>query len=94
MLTNKDIEYLRTEKGESEQNINQIKQVLKGIHLLLVKRYDTFYETTQNITEKEARELLGDEHFLSCLDRCAFHHSATGTVDGDTYISFHSSFWK
>ena len=72
-LTEEDKKFLREMMYEDEKSINQIEKALdKTIFELDGKR----------ITAEEARKILGDEDFLSGLDRSSFHVDAVRYTEG------------
>lgn len=57
-------------------------------------RYSLYTKATgkeKTISRTTARELLGDEQFLSGLGRSAFHWSSSRSVDETTSVFFDSS---
>lgn len=74
-LTREDREYLREHFHEEEWAINQIEEAIKKT---------TFKIGGKRVTSTEVIRRIGREHFLSCMDRSAFHWSATTeTPDGE-----------
>ena len=98
-LSDSDIEYLK-KIGHTEEDIPQIEEALNNTIYTLGnagKSSDGSIEIPdeQNdveITAQEAREILGDEKFLSGLSRSAFHYTSGRWNNDDTkYVSFDSS---
>lgn len=98
-LSDSDIEYLK-KIGHTEEDIPQIEEALNNTIYTLGnagKSSDGNIEIPdeQNdveITAQEARDILGDEKFLSGLSRSAFHYTSGRWSDDDTkYVSFDSS---
>ena len=73
-------------EDESEQDKKQIKRALKCTKYELHKDG----EKTSNVSRKKAIELLGNEIFVSGLERSAFHYTAFRT-NNDIGILFDSS---
>lgn len=98
-LSDSDIEYLK-KIGHTEEDIPQIEEALNNTIYTLGnagKSSDGNIEIPDEqddveITAQEAREILGDEKFLSGLSRSAFHYTSGRWSDDDTkYVSFDSS---
>lgn len=84
-LTKQDIEMLR-KWGYLDEDLLQISKAITNT--------DYFYSNNgkeEKITHKQARELLGDEKFLSGISRSAFHYSSSREIDGNGYVFFDSS---
>jgi hypothetical protein len=80
-LTEEDKKFLREMMYEDEKSINQIEKALdKTIFELDGKR----------ITAEEARKILGDEDFLSGLDRSSFHVDAVRYTEERKAVTFDS----
>ena len=98
-LSDSDIEYLK-KIGHTEEDIPQIEDALNNTIYTLGnagKSSDGNIEIPDEqddveITAQEAREILGDEKFLSGLSRSAFHYTSGRWNNDDTkYVSFDSS---
>lgn len=98
-LSDSDIEYLK-KIGHTDEDIPQIEEALNVTKYTLgnaSKSSDGVIEIPDEqddieITAQEAREILGDEKFLSGLSRSAFHYTSGRWSDDDTkYVSFDSS---
>lgn len=98
-LSDSDIEYLK-KIGHTEEDIPQIEEALNNTIYTLGnagKSSDGNIEIPDEqddveITAQEAREILGDEKFLSGLSRSAFHYTSGRWNNDDTkYVSFDSS---
>lgn len=83
-LTKQDIETLK-EWGHLDKDLPQINRA--------ITKTDYFYSHNgkeEKITHKQARELLGDEQFLSGISRSAFHYSSCRKIEGKGSVSFDS----
>lgn len=98
-LSDSDIKYLK-KIGHTDEDIPQIEEALnKTIYKVgdATILEDGTIEIPDDqddriITAQEAREILGDEKFLSGLSRSAFHWTSGRWSDDDTeYVSFDSS---
>ena len=98
-LSDSDIALLK-KWGETDEDIQQIERAL---NVTVYKVADVIRDKKGNIvipdedddvviTAQEAREILGDETFLSGLDRSAFHWiSGRYNADETKYVGFNSS---
>lgn len=98
-LSEKDKETLK-QWGETDEDIQQIERALNVTEFTVgdVERAENGSivipdeDNDKVITAQEAREILGDETFLSGLDRSAFHWtSGRYNADETKYVSFDSS---
>ena len=98
-LSEKDKETLK-QWGETDEDIQQIERALNVTEFTVgdVERAENGSivipdeDNDRVITAQEAREILGDETFLSGLDRSAFHWtSGRYNADETKYVSFDSS---
>lgn len=98
-LSDSDIAYLK-KIGHTDEDIPQIEEALNVTKYTLgnadvsdngnIEIPDE--EDDVEITAQEAREILGDDKFLSGLSRSAFHWTSGRWSDDDTkYVSFDSS---
>lgn len=63
--------------GCSEEEIEQINNAVYLTDYTYTDYNNLYYFGRQNISAKRAREILGDEEFLSGLARSSFHYSAS-----------------
>ena len=98
-LSDSDIEYLK-KIGHEEDDIPQIERALNMTKYTVGNANKLDNDTIEipdeeddvEITAQEAREILGDEKFLSGLSRSAFHrNSGRWNYDDTKYVSFDSS---
>lgn len=98
-LSDSDIAYLK-KIGHTDEDIPQIEEALNTTKYTLgnagVSDNDNIKipdeEDDVEISAQEAREILGDETFLSGLSRSAFHWtSGRWSADNTKYVSFDSS---
>ena len=92
-LSEEDIAKLKS-WGESDKDIPQIEEALNITKFTVSDVIDGQVDMNaeKEITAQEARDILGDERFLSGLDRSAFHwNSGRYNADETKYVSFDSS---
>lgn len=101
-FSKKDIEIL--EKWEvPEEDIEQMDEFYGKTYYYYVEpvksifddviKYD--YDKKKRVTAEKAREILGDENFLSGLNRSTFHWSSERTNNNGDKVSFDSSrYWR
>lgn len=92
-LSEEDIAKLKS-WGESDKDIPQIEEALSITKFTVSDVIDGQVDMNaeKEITAQEARDILGDERFLSGLDRSAFHwNSGRYNADETKYVSFDSS---
>lgn len=89
-LTQREINYLKNQYGESDEDIEQIKRVICNRNLKIT--------ITQNGKEKrigyvQAKHLLGWQTFIGAIDRASFHWTCSRAINNDStrYISFDAS---
>lgn len=88
-LTLEDITYLK-DWGEDERSIAQIdRAVTKTIYEKLI--FEDGQDKSVRISRLEAKQILGNEQFLSGLSRSAFHWDAVRTAENGTKVYFDSS---
>ena len=81
-MTKRQIEILKG-FGEDDESIKQVERAAT----VTIYKYKG-----RRISRKKAIELLGEEEFLSSLDRSAFHWSCNREVAGkNEYVDFDSS---
>lgn len=86
-LSKSDREYLRKLGETEDEDINQIEYAIgKTIYTL-----DDENGKEKRISAKKAREILGDEKFLSGLQRSAFHWDSSRESDDGITVYFDSS---
>lgn len=84
-LTKHDIEILK-EWGYLDEELPQISRAITKTDY-----FHYFNGNSEKITHKQARELLGDEQFLSGISRSAFHYTAGREIEGKGSVSFDSA---
>ena len=92
-LSEEDIAKLKS-WGERDKDIPQIEEALNITKFTVSDVIDGQVDMNaeKEITAQEARDILGDERFLSGLDRSAFHwNSGRYNADETKYVSFDSS---
>lgn len=100
-LTEKDIEILK-EWEVPEEDIEQMDRFYSKTYYYYVEpvksifddiKYD--YDKKKRITAEKAREILGDEDFLSGLNRSTFHWTSERTNNNGERVCFDSShYWR
>lgn len=78
--------------GENEKNFRQLNEAMRRTKYTLVTPY-----TSRKIRKEEAVEILGENEYLSGIQRSAFHRTATRDVVGEdhAFVMFDSSaLWK
>lgn len=83
-LTQQDIEILK-KWGHQDKDLSQINKAITKTDY----RY-CHNGKEEKITHKQARELLGNEQFLSGISRSAFHYSSCREIEGKGYVDFDS----
>lgn len=100
-LTEKDIEILK-EWEVPEEDIEQMDRFYSKTYYYHVEpvksifddvKYD--YDKKKRITAEKAREILGDEDFLSGLNRSTFHWTSERINNNGEKVCFDSSrYWR
>ena len=78
--------------GEDEKNFRQLNEAMRRTKYTLVTPY-----TSRKIRKEEAVEVLGEDEYLSGIQRSAFHGTATRNVMGQPFqmVLFDSfALWK
>ena len=78
--------------GEDEKSFRQLNEAMRRTKYTLVTPY-----TSRKIRKEEAVEVLGEDEYLSGIQRSAFHGTATRKVMGQPFqmVLFDSSaLWK
>ena len=90
-MTKYQEEYFKAH-GEDEKNFRQLNEAMRRTKYTLVTPY-----TSRKIRKEEAVEVLGEDEYLSGIQRSAFHGTATRKVMGKPFqmVLFDSSaLWK
>lgn len=90
-MTKYQEEYFKAH-GESEDSFRQLNEAMRRTKYTLVTPY-----TSRKIRKEEAVEILGEDEYLSGIQRSAFHGTATRKVMGQLFqmVLFDSSaLWK
>lgn len=100
-LTEEDIEFLEVYEIPKE-DIEQMDEFYGKTYYYYVEavrsnigdiKYD--YDKKKRITAEKAREILGDEDFLSGLNRSTFHWTSERTNNNGKKVCFDSSrYWR
>ena len=74
--------------GETKETVEQIRRAARRIRYRYI---DKKTGENSNIGRTSAYTLLGNDDFLSGIQRCAFHGTAVRYIEGDEteYILFH-----
>lgn len=76
--------------GFPERDFSQIQEAMgRKTKLTLSHRWQEVPD--RKISHKKARELLGDEKYLSGIGRSAFHWTSVRDVDDQYFVYFDSS---
>lgn len=90
-MTKYQEEYFKAH-GEDEKSFRQLNEAMRRTKYTLVTPY-----TSRKIRKEEAVEVLGEDLYLSGIQRSAFHGTATRKVMGKPFqmVLFDSSaLWK
>lgn len=90
-MTKYQEEYFKAH-GEDESGFRQLNEAMRRTKYTLVTPY-----TSRKIRKEEAVEVLGEDEYLSGIQRSAFHGTATRKVMGQPFqmVLFDSSaLWK